>query len=147
MVRVVLAIVAVDGVIKYFVDRTKKEVIAKWKRCTIRRCRNKGACGSRMEEHPEMVRNLSLGMCFVVLIQWLRQFGKKKSKAKKLGYSLLLGGSLSNVWDRWERKYVVDYVHVDCKGLRKIIFNLSDVCILLGGILVALCECFGNKRN
>ena len=36
------------------------------------------------------------------------------------------------------RKYVVDYIHIDVKLLRKIIFNISDVCIIIGGCISML---------
>lgn len=49
----------------------------------------------------------------------------------------MLGGAFSNTYDRLVRKYVVDYVsfHVPLKGLKKVIFNIGDFCILIGALV------------
>lgn len=58
----------------------------------------------------------------------------------RVGLALLLGGAFSNTYDRLKRKYVVDYLSfgVRWKGLRRIVFNVSDFCILIGAMLSAL---------
>ena len=58
----------------------------------------------------------------------------------KTGLALLLGGALSNTYDRLKRKYVVDYFSfgVKWKRLRNIVFNISDFCILAGTLLTVL---------
>ena len=62
----------------------------------------------------------------------------------KAGLSLLVGGAFSNTYDRLKRKYVVDYISfgVKWKGLRKVVFNVSDFCIIIGALLAA----FGAGR-
>ena len=54
----------------------------------------------------------------------------------KLGGTLIVAGGASNVYDRIKRKYVVDYIY--WKKLKSIIFNLSDVFIFLGTIIVMI---------
>jgi signal peptidase II len=61
---------------------------------------------------------------------------KRGNELLKLGLSLIVAGGASNVWDRIKRKYVVDYIY--WKRLKKIIFNLADVMIALGSVLVLL---------
>lgn len=60
--------------------------------------------------------------------------------------ALLLGGAYSNTYDRLTRKYVVDYVSFPVKNarLRKIVFNVSDFCIMIGALLLAIGE---SKRK
>ena len=66
----------------------------------------------------------------------------------KFGLSLLLGGAFSNTYDRLKRGYVVDYfrVNVPVKRIRKLIFNISDFCIMIGALLIVLeeAELFNN---
>ena len=54
--------------------------------------------------------------------------------------SLLLGGAFSNTYDRLKRKYVVDYFSFGVKWepLRAIVFNISDFCILIGALIIAI---------
>ena len=58
----------------------------------------------------------------------------------RLGLALLLGGAFSNTYDRLRRGYVVDYVSFPVKwqAFRKIVFNCSDFCIIIGALLSAL---------
>ena len=57
-----------------------------------------------------------------------------------MGLSVLLGGSFSNTYDRLKRKYVVDYFsfNVKCCGIRRIVFNISDFCIMIGAAMAVL---------
>ena len=55
----------------------------------------------------------------------------------KTGVALLLGGGLSNLYDRYTKGHVVDYFHINIgpKRLRNIIFNISDFCVFIGALL------------
>ena len=53
-------------------------------------------------------------------------------------YGLLLGGILGNLLDRIIRGYVTDYVSLNIVGYHFPIFNLADVCITLGVILLSI---------
>ena len=67
-------------------------------------------------------------------------FGEKGTKLLKVGLAMVLGGAYSNTYDRLFRTYVVDYVSFGVKNqrFRRIIFNLSDFCIMIGAILVVI---------
>ena len=45
---------------------------------------------------------------------------------------MALAGGASNLYDRTKRGYVVDYLNVQWKSLKKVVFNLGDIFILLG---------------
>ena len=84
------------------------------------------------------VLSFSLTVCVAVFFLLT---GRQKGKyMMKTGLALLLGGALSNTYDRLKRKYVVDYFSfgVKWKRLRNIVFNISDFCILAGTLLTVL---------
>ncbi len=56
-----------------------------------------------------------------------------------IGAGLILGGGLSNLYERAFRGRVLDYVRFPkAPGpLRRYVFNLADLCILAGGIAAA----------
>lgn len=59
----------------------------------------------------------------------------------KLGLILLSGGSLSNGLERYIYKYVVDYVSFPnffIKRIRNIIFNVPDLCIFVGTLIMLI---------
>ena len=62
---------------------------------------------------------------------------QKKSFRSKLPLSLIIAGALSNIYDRLKRGYVVDYININILPIKKLVFNLGDVSILLGSILRA----------
>ena len=63
----------------------------------------------------------------------------------RLGCGLLLGGGLSNLWERVRHSSVYDYVHFPkAPGkLRQYVYNLADFAILLG----ALCILRGERKS
>ena len=76
-----------------------------------------------------------LTICIGIL--FLLTLFQKGNRLLKLGLSLLLGGAFSNTYDRLKRKYVVDYFSFNTpfKSLNRIVFNVSDFCILIGSLL------------
>ena len=63
------------------------------------------------------------------------------SFAARLGWGLLLGGGISNIAERVLRGYVTDYFSF-CralpKKLRRLVFNIADMCIFIGAVLAAI---------
>lgn len=55
-----------------------------------------------------------------------------------LAFSLIIGGALSNGIDRVARGFVVDFLRPHWGGARFAVYNLADLCILVGFGLMAL---------
>lgn len=57
-----------------------------------------------------------------------------------LGAGLVLGGGLSNLWERVRRRRVLDYLRFPAAPgkLKKYVYNLADLALFLGGLLLAL---------
>lgn len=92
-----------------------------------------------MEQYGELVRTVplvvisGLGGVFCYLVQ------KKGNTVRKAGLAILLGGAISNLYDRYVRRYVVDYFSFQFGWLKKVVFNLGDLCVFAGaGILTAV---------
>ncbi len=61
---------------------------------------------------------------------------QKDKNVQKLGIAIILGGAISNLYDRVVRRYVVDYFSIQCGKLKGVVFNLGDIFVFLGsGIL------------
>jgi len=73
---------------------------------------------------------------------------KKGNTILKIGYALLIGGGLNNLHDRYFKGYVTDYFSFNVKWekLRRLVFNLSDMFILIGAILITLGKVVGLKK-
>lgn len=95
-----------------------------------------------------VVAALSLCLTLLMTVVFLATFSLRGNSTLKTGLAFLLGGAYSNTYDRLVRKYVVDYVSfpVKNKRIRRIVFNISDFCIMIGALLMALGETKGKRK-
>lgn len=114
-------------------------------RVRIRKLHNDGLAGGRWSGHmPAIVRGSGL-ITIGSVIAFLASLRQEGHTAEKLGFSFLVGGALSNLYDRCRRGYVVDYVsfRTPWKRLSQLVFNLADFFIMIGAVLV----CFGQTGH
>ena len=106
----------------------------------IRKYHNRGFALNIGQNRNKVVVGISLAMTLAVFLLFLLSFGTRGNRLLRTGLSLVLGGAFSNTYDRLRHNYVVDYISfgVKWKRLRKIIFNVSDFCIIIGALLSAL---------
>ncbi|MFL6202429.1 MAG: signal peptidase II [Thermoanaerobaculia bacterium] len=104
---------------------------------------NTGAFLSLGASLPSGMRSLlfvgGTGLIVLGLLVAMARGGHGTSPGGSLGLALLAGGAVGNLIDRVVYDgAVVDFVSVGLGGLRTGIFNLADVAITVGVILVAL---------
>lgn len=106
----------------------------------VRKYHNQGAFLDMGEKVRPLVAAVSLLLTLLVTAVFILTLGQKGRGVLKMGLTLLLGGAFSNTYDRLKRHYVVDYFsfNVKWKRLRRVVFNLSDFCILIGALMAAL---------
>lgn len=63
---------------------------------------------------------------------------KKLSTMSQLGFVLIIAGGIGNLIDRAFRGYVVDFMNMGIGSLRTGIFNIADMAIVLGIIVLFL---------
>jgi signal peptidase II len=69
---------------------------------------------------------------FLVIYAWK----KSKNKADAFAWGLIVGGGLSNLWDRWFFGAVLDFISISFKRIQFPIFNIADIAITLGVIML-----------
>ena len=106
----------------------------------IRRYHNRGAFLDAGEKRQKAVALLSLLFTLFMTVVFLSTFSLRGNSTLRAGLALLLGGAYSNTYDRLTRNYVVDYVSfpVKNKRVRRVVFNISDFCIMIGALLMVL---------
>lgn len=114
----------------------------------LRKVHNEGMAFNIGEEYPHVVKWLSGIMCGILSMYSAFVWIQSKSSWKKIGTSLVLAGAISNTYDRFVRKYVVDYFGFKTKWEKfgRITFNLGDIFIFLGGIVMFFVEIIGSKK-
>lgn len=106
-------------------------------RAVMQKHHNRGAVMNFMDKRQPLVAGVSAILTVMVFACYVASIVKKEAAACKAGIALMLGGALSNTYDRLRRSYVVDYIsfRVRWKALAGVIFNLSDFCIFIGTAL------------
>lgn len=106
----------------------------------VRRYHNKGAVLNLGQNKRRAVAAISVAMCIAAAVVFILSLGRRGNRLLRVGLALLLGGAFSNTYDRLKRKYVVDYFSFDVKWepLRRVVFNISDFCIMIGALLAAV---------
>ena len=64
---------------------------------------------------------------------------------EKLAFTMVLGGSLGNIFDRIYYSSVPDFIDIHFKNFHWFIFNVADIFITLGVILLIYLEIFKKK--
>ena len=78
---------------------------------------------------------------FVILF-----FAIKSAGVEKIGFSMIFGGSLGNIFDRLYYSAVVDFIDFHINNIHWFIFNIADIFISLGVIILITIEIFGRKK-
>jgi len=79
------------------------------------------------------------GVALVVVGSLAMALGRRASTATALGAALVAGGGLGNLWDRVVRDgLVTDFLNLGVGRLRTGIFNVADLAIMAGAVLLAL---------
>ncbi|MCH5343337.1 MAG: signal peptidase II [Acetatifactor sp.] len=132
-----------DLLVKNYIERTgveggTRELLRG--KILLKKYHNRGMMLNLGQRKRQVVAGISLMIVVIALPLFVITLGQRGNPLLRVGFSLLLGGAFSNTYDRLCRKYVVDYLSfgVRWKWFRKIVFNLSDFCIIIGAIMITL---------
>ena len=73
-------------------------------------------------------------------------FAIKSAGVERIGFSMIFGGSLGNIFDRLYYSAVVDFIDFHINNIHWFIFNIADIFISLGVIILITIEFFGRKK-
>lgn len=104
---------------------------------------NTGAAFSILSNSIELLSVISSIFCIGVVAYMITQRPKHKLLITSLG--LLFGGAAGNVIDRIFRGYVVDFI--ETTFIRFPVFNVADVAITIGAILLVIYFLFFDRKE
>ena len=70
----------------------------------------------------------------------------KTKELEKLGFMMIFGGSLGNIFDRLYYSSVPDFIDIHFYNFHWFIFNVADIFISIGVMLLILLEIFVKKK-
>lgn len=97
--------------------------------------KNTGAAWSILNNNTLIVTIISI-IIISFLIWYIYINSKNNNKFEKIGYALVLGGALGNLFDRLVYGYVIDFIDIYIFNYDYPIFNLADTFIVIGVIIL-----------
>jgi signal peptidase II len=88
---------------------------------------------------------LTLAITVVVLIFWQRS--EDGGRWAAIGYALIIGGALGNLIDRIAYGHVVDFLYLHLGDRSLFVFNLADVALTAGPILLVAIYLFSGEGS
>ncbi len=153
-IAIIVLIFAVDFVIKnYFYTTAKGQIPTAilGNKIVLRHVENKGLAFNLLSGRRYLPTILSMFTLAALIVSGVSIFFKKTvPTAFKLGLSFIIGGASSNVFDRFVRGSVTDYFSFNIKKLnrlKKVFFNISDMFIIIGGIIIVVKQILVISKN
>ena len=144
----IILVFAVEIFVKDYIEHHqlygKEKTVCKGK-INITKIYNKGGCLNFMEKKDKLVRYVSTSMLAVLVVHFIALLSKKGNRTMKFSLACIIGGALSNICDRLFKGYVVDYLVFNVKKLKNVVFNIGDLFIFLGSIILTIHSIFRKK--
>lgn len=143
----IIALVALDQLSKYEIVKLFSEgethpVLENFFHITY--VKNRGIAFGLFQGKVDIISLLTIAAIIGIAFYLFKNI-KKSTKVENLGYSFILAGALGNIIDRLSKGFVVDMV--DFRGLWSYVFNLADVWINVGALLIILDQIIISKRK
>ncbi|MFP4697662.1 MAG: signal peptidase II [Eubacteriales bacterium] len=97
---------------------------------------NKGAFLGFLKTKENLLFIINIFSIVLLGLFFLKEIFIKGSGLLKTSLAFIVGGALSNFYDRVKRKHVIDYFYFE--KFRRVVFNIADMFIFVGGIIFIL---------
>ncbi|MDO4803556.1 MAG: signal peptidase II [Lachnospiraceae bacterium] len=106
----------------------------------LQRMSNKGMAGGTLSEKSDEIRKASTAAASIIGLNFLIELTRKGRPLSKIASSLLIAGAAGNLYDRWARGSVTDFLRLGKRfgKLSGAVFNFADTFILSGGFMMIL---------
>ncbi|MEW6482462.1 MAG: signal peptidase II [bacterium] len=95
--------------------------------------------------YPSLIFWLTLIICIILVAYSV--FLKEKPLLFKIGIGLFIGGAISNLFDRIIYSFVVDFISIGIGNIRWPTFNIADLGIVIGAILIICKKAINEKAS
>jgi signal peptidase II len=115
----------------------------------FRFARNRGGAWGLLGDQPESIRRpffLAISILAIFFIVSLYRKLTQPQLALRWGLPLVLGGALGNLVNRIQYNYVVDFIDLSYQGHHWPTFNVADIAIVAGVVLMAI-DMFTPRRE
>ena len=133
-------LIAMDQISKFYVVKFLKDqgpLVIKEDFLNLFYLENRGAAFGILQGRRLIFTIITIVVVFILLKILFKNY-KESSIFLKICISLILGGTIGNFIDRIRLHYVVDFISMRIFGYDFAVFNLADVFIVLGTIILII---------
>jgi len=149
-IMTIIIIFVADWCIKSYIEKNCELNQSKeYKNGTIciEKHHNSGVFLNCLSDKPKLILVVTSLIIGALIGMFAFLLPKKREVLLKTAFAFVIGGASNNLLDRMKRGYVVDYLRFPkLKGIKNIIFNISDFFIFIGSILLLIAAMFGSKK-
>ncbi len=153
IILLVIANIAADQISKFWVRAvvepySSSPIIGDY--FTLRNVENEGAflgMGGVLNPTLKLILLLIIptGVLLFVLYYMFKE--KQMDKLSLIGFSCVVGGGIANVFDRFVYGSVTDFLFIDLGFVRTVIFNIADLSVTTGMILILWASLKQRKKD
>ncbi len=144
---IALFVIIIDQLSKYFVERfidLNQSIIIIKNFFNLTYIHNSGAAWGMLKNSAILLILISI-IILIIIITQLNKFKKNVKNIMALG--LLIGGLLGNLIDRIFFSYVKDFFDFNIFGYNYPIFNIADIAVVIGVILLNIAVFRGEDND
>ena len=145
-------VVALDQLTKWYVVGRFQlyEILPVGPYLDLMRLHNEGAAFGLLAEAGGWQRWFFLvlaGAIALAILWWLRSLPARGQNWLAIGLALILGGAVGNAYDRFMDGHVVDYLHFHWGDHFFPAFNVADIGITTGAIMLVIDALLSSRRS
>jgi signal peptidase II len=145
-------IVALDQLTKWIIvtNFALFEILPVGALLDITRLHNEGAAFGLLAQAGGWQRWFFLGLAGVIgvaIVWWLRSLPARGHPWLSIGLAMILGGAMGNAYDRFVQGHVVDFLHFHLGGAYFPAFNVADIGITTGAIMLVIDALLHTRRT
>ena len=146
---VILSIFCIDRLTKVYViflnEKNMSSELFVSKYLNINLIYNDGIAFGLLSFDDKLYYDLLTGIICLITLIILWMIYKTKG-TEKFAFMMVFGGSLGNIFDRLYYSSVPDFIDIHFKGFHWFIFNVADIFITLGVLILIIVELFSKKK-
>ena len=108
---------------------------------------NKGFAFGLFQNDINLVNNIYMILILIVIIILCIYAIQINRKAYYFSFSLIIGGAIGNLIDRFSYTAVLDFIDLHYNNFHWYVFNIADITITAGCILTIILELFFKEKE
>jgi len=108
---------------------------------------NKGFAFGLFQNDINLVNNIYMILILIVIIILCIYAIQINRKAYYFSFSLIIGGAIGNLIDRFSYTAVLDFIDLHYNNFHWYVFNIADITITTGCILTIILELFFKEKE